>query len=72
MQVLAKRLKAQRLHVIFKVGIRLIGVRAGEGAQLTWSHAHRTRAFQQVFQPILAFPTRELANVFSVLTPLTL
>ena len=45
MQILAKRLEAERLHMVLKICMRAVGIRPGERAQLAWGHAHRAGPF---------------------------
>ena len=61
-QRFAKRLQAQRLHVVLNVGVRLGRVAAGEGTQLRGRHAHGAGALERVLQPNqgLAPPTAGL------------
>ena len=49
-QRLAKGVQAERLHVVFKVGVWLRRVAPGEGAELAGRHAHRAAALERVFE----------------------
>ncbi len=53
MQRLTKSIQAQRLHVIFDVGERLLRAAACEGAQLRRRHAHRPTALEHILHPNL-------------------
>ena len=48
MQRLSKRIQAEWLHVVLKVGIGLLWIRLNKRPQLTRRHAHGARALQGI------------------------
>jgi len=50
-QRVAERVQAQRLHMELEVGVRPVGRRTRECAQLRRGHAHRSGAPQRVLEP---------------------
>ena len=72
MEIFAKGLQAQRLHMVFEVGMGAGKIRAGEGAQLTGRHAHWTRAVEQIFGTDFQPPKQAIGQRVECLCPIDL